>query len=344
MRLALISLLALLLCACSDAEYRKADGAAWGTTYNITYKSDLDLEDSIVAVMKQVDLSLSPFQKESLVSKVNNNQPVKADKMLADVIRLSQRVCRISDGAFDPTLAPVINLWGFGYHDGADVGPSQEEIDSALTYVGIMDCGITPDSLVYKKSPHTEFNFSAIAKGYGVDAIATMLRRNGCNDYMVEVGGEIALSGQNPKGDNWHIQVDAPVVDSTRFLHHRLTVLELTDRCMATSGNYRNYRFIGDSVVSHIINPVTGTSMPTTTLSVTVLAPSTALADALATAAMTMTPERASAMLVSVPLVEAMIVSTSPDAEYVITTVPPNASFSDQVSRGAKKAKEPRSW
>ncbi len=327
----------VLLCACSKAEYRQAAGAAWGTTYNITYKATADLNDSIIYMINKVDNSLSPFEKGSIVSRVNANEPVKADKMLADVIRLSQRVWAISDGAFDPTVAPIVNLWGFGYHEGAEVSPSVEEIDSVLGYIGIMDCGVTADSLVYKKSPKTEFNFSGIAKGYGVDAIASMLRRNGCNDYMVEIGGEIALSGLNPNGDNWHIQIDAPIVDESRFMHHRLTVLDLTDRCIATSGNYRNFRVVGDSLVGHIIHPATGMPLRTTTLSVTVLAPSTALADALATASMAMTPDDAAKMLVSVPLVEAIIVSSSSESEYVVSTIPPNASFSGKVSGEAKK-------
>lgn len=326
-----------LFCSCGKAEFRQASGAAWGTTYNITYKAPLDLSDSIIYMIKQVDKSLSPFEEGSIVSKVNANEPAKADKMLADVIRLSQRVWVISDGAFDPTVAPIVNLWGFGYHEGAEGSPTRAEIDSVLGCVGIMDCGVSADSLVYKKSPETEFNFSGIAKGYGVDAIASMLRRNGCNDYMVEIGGEIALSGLNPNGDNWHIQIDAPIVDESRFMHHRLTVLDLTDRCIATSGNYRNFRVIGDSIVGHIIHPATGMPLHTTTLSVTVLAPSTALADALATASMAMTPEDAAKMLVSVPLVEALIVSTSPESGYTVTTIPHNATFSDKVSGEAKR-------
>jgi len=346
MRLIIIAIVGALLCGCSGAEYRHASGATWGTTYSITYKSPHDLSDSIVKVMRQVDLSLSPFEKESLVSKANRNQPVKADSMLADVMRLSQRVCAISGGAFDPTVAPLINLWGFGYRDGADFSPSQEEIDSALKHVGILECGISADGYVYKKTPKTEFNFSAIAKGYGVDAIAGMLRRNGCTDYMVEVGGEIALSGRNPKSENWRIQVDAPVIDSTRFAHRRLTVLEITDRCMATSGNYRNFRMIGDSIVGHTIHPSTGRPMRTATLSVTVVAPSTALADALATAAMAMPADKAKEMLEALPDVEALIVSTSPgsDSGYAISAIPADGEVSDGVSRAAVQAKETRSW
>lgn len=326
MRLAIIALITVLLCSCAEPQFRKARGATWGTTYNITYKSSRDLSDSIVKVMRQVDLSLSPFEKESLVSRANRNLPVKADSMLSDVMRISQRVCALSGGAFDPTVAPLVNLWGFGYRDGAELRPSQAQIDSALEHVGILECGIADDGSLYKKSPSTEFNFSAIAKGYGVDAIANMLRRNGCSDFMVEVGGEISLAGKNPHGENWRIQVDAPVVDSIRYLHERLTVLELTERGIATSGNYRNFKTIGDSIFGHTIHPSTGYPVQGSTLSVTVIAPSTAMADALATAIMAMPAEKAADMIQSMPDVEALIVSANPDAAFAVTTLPASPS------------------
>lgn len=343
MRLFIVALLGALLCGCGEAQFRRAAGATWGTTYSIVYRADRDLSDSIVAVMRQVDLSLSPFERQSLVSKLNNNEPMRADTMLADVMRLSQRVCGLSGGAFDPTVAPLINLWGFGYRTPGDT-PTQAEIDSALACVGIMECSVGDDGCIHKKSPETEFNFSAIAKGYGVDAIAAMLRRNGCADYMVEVGGEIALSGRNPKGAPWRIQIDAPVADSTGLVHERLTVIELTDRCIATSGNYRNFHASGDSLVGHTIHPSTGRPVSTSTLSVTVIAPSTAMADALATAVMAMPPDKAAAMLESVPRVEALIVSAAADSAYAITAIPAGSSLSGQVFGAAVSATEPRSW
>lgn len=343
MRLFIIVIVGALLCGCGEAQYRRAAGATWGTTYSIVYKAPRDLSDSIVSVMRQVDMSLSPFERESLVSKVNANLPATADSMLTDVMRLSQQVCELSGGAFDPTVAPLINLWGFGYRD-AGSAPTQAEIDSALACVGIMECRINADGSVSKKSPETEFNFSAIAKGYGVDAIAAMLRRNGCTDYMVEVGGEIALAGRNPKGSDWRIQIDAPVADSTSLVHERLTVLELTDRCIATSGNYRNFRAMGDTLVGHTIHPATGRPVSTATLSVTVIAPSTALADALATAVMAMPADQAAVMLESMPQVEALIVSAKADSTYAITTIPANSGLSGQVFGAAGQPTGPRSW
>ncbi len=307
-------LLCVLLCGCGRApSWRYASGATWGTVYHIKYLSDRDLSDSITAVMRAVDMSLSPFEKASVVSAVNAGQDVKADRMFGEVLQLSQQVCSISGGAFDPTVAPLVNLWGFGYREGASDVPDSARIDSALMSVGVRQCGIGADMRVRKKSASTEFNFSAIAKGYGVDMVAAMLARNGCEAYMVEVGGEIALAGDGPSGNKWNIQIDAPVEDDALPGQNRLTTVNLTGRCMATSGNYRNHRTTSEGEVGHTISPVTGRPVKTSTLSATVLAPTTALADALATSIMAMPLDSAKNMLRSLPEVDALIVTALPD-------------------------------
>lgn len=311
-RLLYIFMAAVILSGCSNTgkKYRQAEGVTWGTVYHITYNADTDLSDSIVAAMHEIDMSLSPFQKESVVSRINRGEDMRADSMLSSVLSLSQRVNALSGGAFDPTVAPLINLWGFGYGEsaGAD-GPSQARIDSCLQWVGIGDCHIGPDGMMVKKHPRTEFNFSAVAKGYGVDHVARMLRRNGCTDYMVEIGGEIALSGASPRGGDWVIQVDAPVYDAAGVIHQELVCLSTTDAGIATSGDYRNFRDTGKGRVSHTINAFTGQPVATGTVSATVVAPSTAMADALATAVMAMPPDSALAMIEKIDSVEALVVT-----------------------------------
>ncbi len=309
-RLIFIFIAAALLTGCESKKYRQAQGATWGTTYHITYNSDKDLSDSIVAVMHDIDMSLSPFQKESLITRINRGDTVAADTMFSQVLTLSQRVNTLSGGAFDPTLAPLINLWGFGYGESAEGdGPSQARIDSCLQWVGINDCHIGPDGVLVKKHPNTEFNFSAVAKGYGVDKVAEMLRRNGCTDFMVEIGGEIALCGKSPRGVDWVIQVDAPVYDAAGMIHDELVCLSTTGAGIATSGDYRNYRDTGKGRVSHTINSFTGQPVATGTVSATVVAPTTALADALATAMMAMPPDSAIAMIERIDSTEALIVT-----------------------------------
>lgn len=286
-----------ILAACSHPKYQSIEGAAWGTTFHITYLGSPALADTVQAVIDRVNSTLSPFNPQSQISRINRGEDSIPGPEFAEVFALSQHVCSISGGLFDPTVAPLVNLWGFGYKPGADA-PTQAQIDSALAGVGILQCHITPQGILRKKSPRTEFNFSAIAKGYGVDLIARALRASGCNHYMVEVGGEIALAGKSPRGTEWRIQVDAPDFDQP-LRHNRQSVLSLTDCAIATSGNYRNYRHSADTIVGHTISPVTGRPVISNVLSATVIAPSCALADALATAAMAMHPDSARAMIAS---------------------------------------------
>lgn len=293
-------------------QYRQMSGAAWGTTYHITYAADADLSDRVVEQLQLIDSELSPFNPSSTLSKINNGEDIAASEMLRQVFAISQRVCSISAGAFDPTLAPLINLWGFGYKHGSHQAPSQAEIDSAMQSVGILQCSISPAGQVVKKSPQTEFNFSAVAKGFGVDRIAQALLQAGCTDYMVEVGGEIALSGHNPHGENWKIQIDAPVFAGPDNAEHQpLGTIQLTDCAMATSGNYRNYHVTSEGMSAHTISAVTGRPVLSNTLSATIIAPSCALADALATASMAMPAPDALAMIERQQGVEALIITVS---------------------------------
>lgn len=300
--------IALAAASCGRPDYRKCEGSVWATTYHITYKSDRMLDDSILAVMAEVEHSLSPFDDESLVTRINRNQSAETDTLLRRIFYASQRVNSLSHGAFDPTVAPLVNLWGFGYKDSGGE-PAQAAIDSALTLVGIMQCRLEGSRMV-KCHANTEFNFSAITKGYGCDLVGEMLRRNGCTDYMVEIGGEIALSGVNPRGEKWRIMIDEPVDNDTAVVHKRMAVVSVSDCGVATSGNYRNFRLTdgGKGKVWHTISPVTGRPAASSTLSATVIAPDAMTADALATACMAMQPDEAMAMIDALPDTEAMLV------------------------------------
>jgi len=303
---------AVILGGCRPAEsYRQASGAVWGTTYHITYRADRDLHDSVVAEMRRVERSLSMFDPASTVSRVNDSLtlgPIEVDSMFAEVFALSQRVSAVSDGAFDPTVQPLVDLWGFGpSHIDEEEAPSIDAIDSALATVGIARCRIDGLTL-YKAHPATRFDFSAVAKGYGVDRVAAALRRCGSADYMVEIGGEVAVSGRNPRGEDWHIALEAPEAGSTPG-SNPTDVLTLTSGAVATSGNYRNYREFGDTIVAHTIDPVSGRPVYTTIAAATVQAPTCALADALATACMALPSGRALALADSLPGVTVRLVS-----------------------------------
>ncbi len=306
-----IAALALILSSCRREEYRTLEGAVWGTVYHITYRADRDLSDSVTAMMRRVELSLSMFDPASTVSRINRGETSEADSMFADVYALSARVNRLSGGFFDPTVAPLVDLWGFGRKGRDFAVPSQAAIDSVMTYVGFAHTAMHGRQVV-KDDPRVEFDFSAIAKGYGVDRVAEALRRAGATDYMVEIGGEVVAAGLNPRGKDWRIALDAPL--PTAPGDSIFDVIQLRNQAVATSGNYRNYHDISpDSVFGHTINPLDGQAARRMSLSATVIAPTCALADALATACMMLPPERALALADSLPDVRIIIVSLGPD-------------------------------
>lgn len=306
----LIYALLLTFASCDNKIYNNS-GAVWGTTYSITYTSDRDLTDSVIAVMRQVEDELSMFAPSSTVSLVNQGANPDVGSMFVDVFTLSQQINRISGGAFDPTVGPLTNLWGFGYkHQSDSILPTDLQIDSILVAVGIDDCRIENNKVI-KKHPSTVFDFSSIAKGYGVDAVASMLVRNGCTDFLVEIGGEIVTRGHNSHGQDWRVQIDAPVSDADS--HVSMLIIPLSDAAVATSGNYRNYRETSSGRIGHTINPHTGRPVQTSTASVTVIASDCATADALATACMVMPLDSALLMIEALPSVEALIAVSSAD-------------------------------
>ena len=314
------SALVLTLGSCRHkAAYRTFSGSVWATTFHITYCADRALDDSILPVMRAVELSLSPFEPQSTVSLVNSGQSSATDPMMRRIITSSAEINRLSHGAFDPTVAPLVNLWGFGY-DNAKEPPTQERIDSALQLVGIRRVSIDADADTLRRPAGMTFDFSAITKGYGCDLIGEMLRRNGCGDFMVEIGGEIALSGHNDRGEKWHIQIDAPVEGSAPGQEGAM-VVALTDCGVATSGNYRNFRPTADGgKVWHTISPVTGRPAESPTLSATVIAHDCMTADALATASMAMQPAEALEMIEAVPGASVLLITAAADGSLSFTT------------------------
>lgn len=293
--------------------WRQMEGVTWNTTYHIIYHSSSDLSDSVRKVMHEIETSLSPFDPNSNLSAINANLTSIADPTVAAVFTESQRVSRLSDGLFDPTVAPLVNLWGFGYrNETGDKIPTALQIDSAMQLVGINECHISTDGTITKKHPGTEFNFSSITKGYGCDAIGRMFQRNDCDSYMIEIGGEIVLNGHNPHGRDWRIMIDTPVDNDSTISHSPMSIINLTDCGVATSGNYRNFRQTTIGKTSHTIDPTTGQPITiegrdSMIVSATVIAPTAMTADALATACMIMTPAKALSMVDNEPTASALL-------------------------------------
>lgn len=300
--------------------YRKCEGVVWGTTFHITYSSNAVLDDSIRAIMRDVDESLSAYNDSSLVSRINRCETNVTDSMFRRVFTESLRINKISGGRFDPTIAPLSRLWGFDAGEEISRQPEREKVDSIMRLVGIDACSLTEDGHVIKKSSQTTFNFSAIAKGYGCDLIGDMLSRNGVTDYMVEIGGEIVVRGKNSRGSDWRIMIDAPVYNADSVVHDGMAVIEIDSCAVATSGNYRNYKIIDGEVMGHTINPFTGQPAKSNILSVTVLAPQCITADAIATACMIMPLDSAKIMVERLYGVSAMFVTANDNGDWELVT------------------------
>ncbi|MBR2606548.1 MAG: FAD:protein FMN transferase [Bacteroidaceae bacterium] len=287
-----------------NVPYQKEEGNIFGTTYRITYKSKKSYKEEIKNTLQQVDNSLSPFNKSSIISKINNNEDATPDSMFLYVINMAQQVSQATDGAFDITVAPLVNAWGFGFKKGIE--PDSATIEEMLSYTGYNKISLA-DGKIKKEHPQTMLNCSAIAKGYGCDAVARMLRSKGIDNYMVEIGGEVALKGVNSKDNRWTIGVNKPIEDAKQT-NELQTILRLTDCSMATSGNYRNYRYIDGKKYSHTIDPHSGYPVEHSLLSATVIAKECAYADALATAFMVMGVEKAMQFCEQHPEVEAYFI------------------------------------
>ena len=274
--------------------YQKDTGFIFGTVYNITYQYDKSLKADIEAELKKVDGSLSPFNKHSIITKINRNEDVTVDKMFADVFNLARQISTETDGAFDITVAPLVNAWGFGFKN--DTQPTRHAIDSLKQFTGYMKVSL--DGMkVSKKDPRMMLDCSAIAKGYACDVVAEYLRRRGIENFMVEIGGEIVTLGINEKRLPWKIGVTKPVDDSLNTNQELQTVLNVTNKAMATSGNYRNFYYKNGKKYAHTIDPVTGYPVQHNILSATVIADNCATADAYATAFMVMGLDKAKAVL-----------------------------------------------
>lgn len=281
--------------SCSSRDsYQREEGMIWNTVYHITYESERPLGDSIINILESVGKSLSVFDKSSLVCKVNETDSLVIDGMFADVYKASLKINEASDGMFDPTISPLITAWGFG--PGHEISADTAAIDSILKFTGIKKTRLEGDRF-FKDDKRIQFNFSAIAKGYGCDMVAKMLRRNGIDNYLVEIGGELAIGGKSPRSDNWKISIDRPVQTDSSEIHDSSAVIAVTDCGVATSGNYRNFHKEGKKTFGHTISPVTGYPVETDVISATVVAPDCMLADGAATACMASGSEAAKVIL-----------------------------------------------
>ena len=238
--------------------------------------------------------SLSPFNPNSIISAVNRNENVKVNEMFTQVFMLAERVSKETQGAFDITVAPLVNAWGFGT-EGRKT-PSKSTVDSLRQLIGYQKVSLV-NGFVKKSNPKMRLDCSAIAKGYGADVVANFFKRRGIENYLIEIGGEVVTSGNSEKRLPWRIGVIKPSDDTLNVTEETQTIINVTDKAMATSGNYRNFRYVAGKKYAHTIDPATGYPVQHSLLSATVLANDCATADAYATAFMVMGVEKAKKVL-----------------------------------------------
>lgn len=273
-------------------------GSALGTSYSIIYISDspLDFQKEIDSVFKVINKSMSTYIPDSDISRINNgDSTVVVDKMFKDVFAISTTVFNDSDGNFDPSIGVLANAWGFG--PGEQLKMDSTTVDSLLQYVGWDKVRLNPNGTIHKSNNNLRFDFNAVAKGYAIDRIGMLLQEKGVENYLVEVGGEVLALGQNViSNKRWTVGIDQP----NNFMERgTAAVVHLKNMAMASSGNYRKFRYdevTGDKYV-HTINPKTGFTKNSNVLAATVFAKDCATADAYATAFMAMNLEDSKKLL-----------------------------------------------
>ena len=298
----------------SAATYRNEKGLIFGTMYNITYEHDESLKLDIDNELKRFDASLSMFNESSIISRINRNEDVIVDSLFSKVFKMAMTVSAITDGCFDITVAPLVNAWGFGFTE--ETAPSQAKIDSILQIVGWQKVQFTPEGKVEKQDPRIMLDCSAIAKGFAVDVIADLLRKKGVKNYMVDIGGEVDVAGVNSSGGLWRIGISKPDDDPESRNQDLQTILEISDKGIATSGNYRNFYYKDGMKYAHTIDPKTGHPVQHSILSSTVIAKECIIADAFATAFMVMGMERAKELLEKNHDIEAFFIYSDEKGNY----------------------------
>lgn len=266
----------------APAPYQQKEGSIFGTVYHVKYQSETILGNEIAETLKAVDRSLSMFNKESVLSRLNNNETTQADSLVRMVFRQSQQISRATGGAFDITVGPLVNAWGFGFKSGEL--PDSAQVDSLRQFVGWNSVSMDEEGRLHKADERMVLDCGAVAKGFGVDCVASMFREHGVKNFMIEIGGEIVVSGNSPKGKPWNIGISVP---SETDYDQTQNVIQITDAALATSGNYRNFYVTEDGrKLAHTIDPRTGYPVQHSVLSATVVAPTCAMADAFATSFM----------------------------------------------------------
>ena len=293
--------------------FHQNSGFIFGTQYHISYEHTQDIKKGIESHLELIDSRLSTFNPLSTISQINQGKSVALDSLTEHVIRLALSVSHNTNGAFDITVAPLVNAWGFGFNNTNNIQPKQ--IDSIMSHVGYKKISVYDHQLI-KHQPDIMLDCSGIAKGYACDVVADYMDSLNIKNYLIEIGGEIRVKGVNKSRKIWSIGISDPTDDSTHTVpENSLSVIKISDTGLATSGNYRNFYYKNGKKYAHTIDPRTGYPAQTDVLSATVIAPTCAEADAYATAFMTLGLDSAKASLSTQQHLKAYFIYTDQTGE-----------------------------
>ncbi len=319
-KIILLSWLIVLIASCKpEADYINIAGFTQGTTYSITYLGfeNQNLRPEIEILLAEFDTSLSTYNKLSVISAINNNSDNKVDDFLKTVFIRSQEISKITDGAFDITVGPLVNAWGFGLTEKEKM--CKYKIDSILNFVGYNKVWLENDRIL-KSDPRIKIDMNAIAQGYSVDIVSKFLEGKNIYNYLIEIGGEVRTKGLNPKNEAWKIGIDKPIDNNNIPGENIQAIVHLSNKSLATSGNYRRFYEQDGIKYSHTIDPKTGYPVNHSLLSVTVIANDCMTADAFATAFMVLGLTKSIELIEKVPGIEAYFISGNTDGTYFVQT------------------------
>lgn len=285
----------------------KFNGQAQGTYYAVTYYDveGRNLQIEIESLLNDFDQTASMWVENSIISKINRSEPnVKLNDDFTVLFDLSNEVYQKSNGAFDPTVGPLVNAWGFGFTDRMKV--DQYVVDSLLPLVGFSNVSLEENN-IEKTDSRVQFDFNAIAQGYSVDLVGRFLEKKGINNFLLDIGGEVLGKGKKLKNESWKVGIEKPT-DNAAYGEGLKAIVKLDDKALATSGNYRKFYEEGGIRYSHTIDPKTGYPVQHSLLSVSVLAGDCASADAYATVFMVMGLEKSKVLLDDVKNMEAYFI------------------------------------
>ena len=323
-------------------------GEAQGTTYSIKYISEERIDDAVFKdLLDMIDREVSLWRPNSRINQINAWDRtdslfgfVDSTQIIGPLWALSEELHGLTKGAFDPTVSPLVELWGFGLSEMGNVEAS--EVDSVMAFIGMVpdrfdmneeeEAGYYKSTWVRKGDARAALDFNAIAQGYSVDLLMEVLRERGIQNAMVELGGEVVCRGTNASGDPWRIAVDRPIEGSTEQDRTFEMIVAVQDRAICTSGSYRKYHEVDGRKMSHTIDPGTGWPAANGLLSATVMASTGAYADALATAFMVLGAEQTKAFLTLYPGLGLDVLLMSDDGQggYAVWSSPGFAAVSSQ--------------